>query len=212
MEIQVAWPEPRLALKACQCTVETCREAVAAEIGPNPVCFHHFVSESILEMESRSACLKTVPLDTKAASDLKHFLNACAEQAQSLSENELLNKFRNSLAQIVQRCSQLSQKLRRSPRIAASVPVWLRREDERNTWEEETWTSTLSQHGAGFVCRHSVEVGGIVVLCRRDKGYRAQARVVYSHFDSEGRRQIGVELVGRDDFWDPPRYRALELA
>jgi hypothetical protein len=204
MEIQVAWPEPRLALKASQCSVEDCRETVAAEIGTNPMCLHHFLSVSILEMDSRSACLKTVPVDPKAAADLRHFLNECAEQAKNLSENELFSQFRNPLAQIEHRCSQLIQKLRRSPRIAASVPVWLRREDERNTWEEETWTSTLSRHGAGFVCRHSVEVEGLVVLCRRDRGYRAQARVVYSHFDSEGRRHIGVELLGRDDFWDPP--------
>jgi hypothetical protein len=92
----------------------------------------------------------------------------------------------------------------RLPRLEASVPVWLRREDARHTWEEETWTSTVSRHGAGFVCRHSVEINGIVVLCRRDKGYRVQARVVYSRLDAEGRRQVGVELLGRDDFWDPP--------
>jgi len=28
--------------------------------------------------------------------------------------------------------------------------------------------------------------------------------VVYSRFDSEGRRHIGVELLGREDFWDLP--------
>jgi PilZ domain-containing protein len=85
--------------------------------------------------------------------------------------------------------------------LATEVPVWLRREDSRRTWEEDTWTSTLSRHGAGFVCRHPVEIGGTVVLTRKDKGGRATARVVYSRMDSEG-RQIGVEFIDRDDFWD----------
>jgi hypothetical protein len=53
------------------------------------------------------------------------------------------------------------------------------------------------------VCRHPVETGGTVILTRKDKGgSRATARVVYSRMDSEGQRQVGVELVDRDDFWD----------
>jgi len=60
----------------------------------------------------------------------------------------------------------------------------------------------LSRHGAGFVCRHPIETGGKVFLLRKDKGTRAEARVVYCRLDSEGSRQIGVELIDRDDFWD----------
>lgn len=67
----------------------------------------------------------------------------------------------------------------------------------------------MSLHGAGFVCRHSVEINGTVVLCRRDRGTRVEARVVYSRFDAEGRRHIGVELLGsREDFWDLPKLAA----
>ena len=98
--------------------------------------------------------------------------------------------------------SQTGRSLRRSPRSATAVPVWLRRDDSRRTWEEDTWTSTVSRHGAAFVCRHPVEIRGALILMRKDKGSRAAARVVYSRMDSEGRRQIGVELVDRDDFWD----------
>lgn len=77
------------------------------------------------------------------------------------------------------------------------------------TWEQQTWTSTVSLHGAGFVCRHSAEINDTVVLCRRrDRGTRVEARVVYSRFDAEGRRHIGVELLGRDDFWDLPKLAA----
>jgi hypothetical protein len=207
MESQIAWPEARPALKASECSVDNCTEAVAAELESRPVCFNHFLSVSLREMDSRSACLNVTPVNTAAAAALKNFLNACSQQASELAGNVEFadSSARARLAEITRRCSQLGRRLRRSPRVAASVPVWLRREDERNTWEEETWTSTLSRHGAGFVCRHAVEINGFVVVCRRDKGSRAQARVVYSHLDSEGRRHIGVELLDRDDFWDLPR-------
>ncbi|HXN71813.1 MAG TPA: PilZ domain-containing protein [Candidatus Acidoferrales bacterium] len=131
-------------------------------------------------------------------------MNTSVEQVQKLSDVEQVPgaPTKSQLLEFLLRASQLSKRLRRSPRLSSTVPVWLRREDPSRTWEEETWTVTVSKHGAGLVCRHPVEAGGKVVLCRRDKGSRAQARVVYCRYDGDGRRQIGVELLDRDDFWD----------
>ena len=53
-----------------------------------------------------------------------------------------------------------------------------------------------------LVCRHLVEPGGTVVLCRRGPGDRARARVVYCRYDGDGRRQIGVEFIDQNDFWE----------
>jgi hypothetical protein len=205
MGSQIALPEAPLALKASQCYCDGCSGTVAAQLGNRPLCIDHFLSVSAQEMDSRSACLKAKPVDTAAAAGLKNFLADCALQAETLAatDQQDASPYRILLHDLLRRGSQLGRSLRRSPRMAASVPVWLRREDPRNTWEEETWTYSLSRHGAGFVCRHSVEVNGHVVLCRRDKGKRVEARVVYSRFDKDGSRHIGVELLGRDDFWDP---------
>src|SRR2546422_6705192 len=52
------------------------------------------------------------------------------------------------------------QRPRRSPRRAASIPVWVRREGKGPTWEEETETQVLSRYGACLECRHAVEAGG----------------------------------------------------
>src|SRR5271154_2622762 len=102
MESQIAWPEPRLALKASQCSVDACREAVAAELETRPMCLDHFLSVSICEMDSRSACLNVMPVDAAAASTLKNFLTACAQQASELAENEEFagKSVRNRLAEI----------------------------------------------------------------------------------------------------------------
>jgi hypothetical protein len=204
MATEIAWPEAPRALRASQCSCNACGEIVTAQLESRPLCLDHFLSVSVLELEARSACLRVKPVDSASAAALRAFVADCLEQAEALStlRESGAAPDRLRLQDFLHRCSQLSQSLRRSPRVPASVPVWLRREDPRNTWEEETWTSTVSLHGAGFVCRHSVEVNGRVIVCRRDKGKRVEARVVYSRFDSEGRRHIGVELLGRDDFWD----------
>lgn len=204
MEAQYAWPEMRLALKASACDVDGCDQLVAAEIESRPYCADHFISVALREMETGSARLKEKSVDSSGISVFKQLLSNCSEQAQMLCDSQPSLK-QARLRDIVRRAAQLGKNLRRSERIETRVPVWLRREDPRHTWEEETWTSTVSRHGAGFICRHSVEINGIVVLCRRDKGSRAEARVVYSRFDAEGHRHIGVELLNRDDFWDLPK-------
>lgn len=203
METRILCPEPRLALKASPCCLEACNKIAAAGLDGRPLCLGHFLSVSIKEMESRSASLKGRMFDPRTSQEFGNFLAACAEQAKTLSEySELADSSEKlRLLELLDVVSRFTRRLRRSPRQTVSVPVWLRREDPRHTWEEETWTSTVSRHGAGFVCRHSVEVNGTVVLCRRDKGGRAEARVVYCCFDSEGRRHIGVELLDAVDFW-----------
>jgi PilZ domain-containing protein len=214
MASQIAWPEAPRALKASQCSCDACSDTVAAQLESRPLCLDHFLSISVQEIETRSTCLKVKPVDTAAAAGLRSFLADCVQQAETLAGAEDLaaGPYRVRLHDILRRSSHLNRSLRRSPRVPASIPVWLRREDQRHTWEEETWTSTASLHGAGFVCRHSVEVNGRVVLCRRDKGRRVEARVVYSRFDSEGRRHIGVEILGRGDFWDTPELAPPSLA
>lgn len=186
------------------CDYEACDEYAAVEFDGHPVCAAHFVLVSLKELDARAEGLKGVAYESAATSDLKDFLETCERQAKILAETEELGdpKTKKRAAEVLRRISKVSQSLRRSPRFIASVPVWLRREDPGRTWEEETWTSSLSLHGAGFSCHHAVEVGGVVVLCRRDKGNRVRAKVVYSRYDADGRREIGVELMETGDFWD----------
>jgi hypothetical protein len=207
METRYAWLEVRPALKASQCSVDGCDRVVSSEIERGPFCVDHFIAAALREMESRSASLKEKDVDSSVISAFKQLLTSCSEQAQMLCQTQS-SQYQPRLREVVRRATQMGKNLRRSPRVEACVPVWLRREDPRHTWEEETWTSTVSRHGAGFVCRHSVEINGTLILFRRDKGGRAEARVVYSRFDSEGRRHVGVELLNREDFWDLPKSAA----
>jgi hypothetical protein len=202
MENQMEFPDVPRAVQEIFCSSEACSEPAVADFDARHLCMEHFLVVCFQELEARNERLKNQP-DTETDS-LKKFLSASVEQVRKLSEVDRFtdSQTKSQLLEFLLRASQLSKRLRRSPRLSSTVPVWLRREDPTRTWEEETWTVTISQHGAGLVCRHPVEAGGRLVLCRRDKGSRVQARVVYCRYDGDGRRQNGVELIDRDDFWD----------
>jgi hypothetical protein len=204
MEAQIELIGLRPAARHIACSVAFCGERAAAEMETRPFCQDHFLSVSLQELQSRFERLREPGWDAAATEAFKDLLAAWAREADKLIESacsadpQTKARVLDALLWI----SSAGKSLRRSPRLATAFPVWLRREDPRQIWEEDTWTSTVSRHGAGFVCRHRLEVGGTVIVTRKDKGGRAMARVVYSRMDSEGRRQVGVQLIDRVDFWD----------
>jgi len=90
---------------------------------------------------------------------------------------------------------------RRSNRKVTIIPIWLRNEQHRPMWEEETETLIVSRCGAGVRCRHLASSESIVVIVRRDTGKRAKARVRYSRYNPDGKRELGVEFIDTDNFW-----------
>jgi hypothetical protein len=204
MEQQIESVEAREGLRERPCCVESCAERGLAKVDMREFCLNHFVTLSFEELQASYDRLKSQAYDRTAMASFRELSSLWAREAEKLVEEAQFadQPTKARLMEAIIWVGQAGKSLRRSPRKPAAVPVWLRREDSRRTWEEDTWTTTLSQHGAGFVCRHPVEMGGTVILTRKDKGGRAPARVVYSKLDAEGRRQIGVELIDRDDFWD----------
>jgi hypothetical protein len=206
-------PEVRVIGEDCRCGVERCDGAAAMALRGTPLCVQHFVPMCTQEIELRGDRLKNGYYDDAATQAFKNFIAACAEQASKFMQDESVadGLTKGRLQEFLKRVSQMGQRLRRSPRLSSSVPIFLRREDSGRTWEEETWTITVSQHGASLVCRHPVETGGALVLSRRDRANRVQARVVYCRYNAEGWREIGVELLDREDFWglgQMPRLQA----
>lgn len=79
--------------------------------------------------------------------------------------------------------------------------VWLRNEERGPIWEEDTETQVVSRYGAGLRCRHFVESERILVIVRRDDGRRVNARVRYCRNNPSGKRDVGIEFIGADNFW-----------
>jgi hypothetical protein len=202
MEGQVDTPASTPVVEFNRCSAEACAEPAMTRFEARPLCVAHFIQQSMSEVESRSRELQSELWNPSAITVFRELLAGCSAQAKELLDSPETSPAKDRLLNLLLLISQLSQRLRRSPRVSKSVVVWLRREDPTQTWEEEAWTSSISRHGAGLTCRHRVEPGQTVFLCRKDKGGRARARIVYSHFDSAGDRQIGVELLDREDFWE----------
>jgi hypothetical protein len=208
----VSSPDLQLLHEPTWCAAASCNTTAAIEFAGRSLCLEHFLPACITEIESRNEQLRNLPFDPAAAEALKSFIATCAQQAETLAAKlteQLSEDARRIPAQtkagildFLLRLSQLSQRIRRSPRTVSSIAVWLRREDPHQTWHEETWTVSTSRHGAALLCRRPVEKGGTVVLCRKDKGSRAEAQVVYSIRDAEGRKQIGIQFNDPINFWD----------
>ncbi|MGD0426361.1 MAG: PilZ domain-containing protein [Candidatus Acidiferrales bacterium] len=208
--------EVRLLVEPSWCAGASCNATAAIDFEGRSLCLDHFLPACIHELEARNELLRNLPFDAAATEEFKAFVTNCAQQAEKLAAKleegtaEDLNEdsrltraqAKTSLLDFLLRISRLTQQIRRSPRVTSSIAVWLRREDPHQTWHEETWTVSTSRHGAALLCRRPVEKGGTVVLCRKDKGSRATAQVVYSRRDDEGRKQIGIEFCDPVDFWD----------
>jgi hypothetical protein len=221
MQNQIASsPDLQLLHEPTWCAAASCNATAAIDFAGRSLCFEHFLPACIAEIESRNERLRNLPFDPAAPEALKTFIATCTQQAEALAANALTKRaqqpveqsaedsrftraqMKTSILDFLLRLSQLSQRIRRSPRTVSSIAVWLRREDPHQTWHEETWTVSVSRHGAALLCRRPVEKGGTVVLCRKDKGARAEAQVVYSLRDSEGRKQIGIQFNDPINFWD----------
>ncbi len=198
----------RLLLDSSPCANAPCEADAAIDFAGQSLCAEHFLPACIAEIASRNERLRNLPFDPAATDALKTFIADCTKQVEKLAEKLTEDRHfaptltKPALLDFLLRMSQFSQRIRRGPRTTSSVAVWLRREDPHQTWHEETWTVSVSRHGAALLCRRPVEKGGTVVLCRKDKGSRAEAQVVYSLRDSEGRKQIGVQFCDPINFWD----------
>jgi hypothetical protein len=213
MQNQIASsPDLQLLHEPTWCAAASCNITAAIDFAGRSLCLEHFLPACITEIESRNERLRNLPFDPAATEALKSFIATCTQQAETLAANltehlaadarRIPSQTKTSILDFLLRLSQLSQRIRRSPRTVSSIAVWLRREDPHQTWHEETWTVSTSRHGAALLCRRPVEKGGTVVLCRKDKGSRAEAQVVYSLRDAEGRKQIGIQFNDPINFWD----------
>ena len=197
-------PEVQFLLEQHQCAAASCDKIAAIDFAGRSLCAEHFLPACVVELESRNERLRNLPFEPAATDAFREFIAHCAKQAETLGEDPRFSQgdMKPAVVDFLFRISQISQRIRRSRRTVLSVPIWLRREDPYRTWQEESWTTTLSRHGAGLACHRPVEKGGTVILCRKDKGCRAAARVVYCQHDSAGRKQIGVQFCDPVDFWD----------
>ncbi len=187
-----------------RCSVQGCRRSAAASLDLYPYCREHFLSTCYERLDQCKDRLAERPSHDTTPESVRKFLIECSRQAADLALGieDLDNLERARLLDILLWTGELSSRLRRSSRKAASVPVRLSSAKPSQLWEEDTQTLMLSRHGALVECQHPAEMGETILLMRRDTGRQARARVAWRQRGKENRLEVGIEILDCENFWE----------
>ena len=98
---------------------------------------------------------------------------------------------------------------RRSDRVLLDVPLVVRGQSGSRAFEEETFTVTVSAHGALLMLQENVSLGQKLLVVNPKNWDEREARVAYKGAVHAGLAQVAVEFVRpAPEFWQmdsPPR-------
>lgn len=100
---------------------------------------------------------------------------------------------------------------RRSERVLLDVPVVVRGQSGNRTFQEETFTVTVSAHGALLMLEANVSLGQKLVVMNPKNWDEREARVAYKGSVHAGLSQVAVEFAKpAPEFWQmeftPPNW------
>src|SRR3989449_10583819 len=171
-----------------RCSVADCEESAAGSLEGRSFCREHFIVTCYEELD-RCGCWQEARLSPDRTSEsVRQFLGECYWQVAQLASNvkEFTGLERAQLIDILLRATDLSCRLRQSPRLAASIPVELRCEEPGGTWEEEPQTKEINRYGALGKSQHPARAGEILVVVRMYTGRKVESCV------AQRQREVGV--------------------
>ncbi len=187
-----------------RCSIPGCQRPADASFEARFLCREHYLAACYEQLEECTQRLREQAYSDTAAEEVRQFLEECMRQATDISQSatELDNLSRARLLDVLLWAADLLGRLRRGPRRAVAIPLRLLSEKPGYPWQEETKTLILSQHGALVNCHHTIEPGDMLRVYRVDTGREAEARVVWCRPQGHTEFQIGLELLGTDNFWN----------
>lgn len=190
--------------KPSQCNVQGCSAIAVAELEQSPYCRPHLFEVCYERIDHYRHCLHSRSLGDSDEVVVRNFV---AEGTRLLTDManttpQLDNLERARVLDLLLRIAELGQQLRRSPRRAARVPVRLVFNKPGQAWEEDTQTQIISRSGAKLACHHALDSGALLFITRLDTRQSAQARVAWCHRIGAEACEIGIELLGCDNFWN----------
>jgi hypothetical protein len=91
---------------------------------------------------------------------------------------------------------------RRSDRVLADIPVVIRGQSGSRAFDEETFTVTVSAHGALLMLEAEVTLGQKLTVMNPKNSDERQARVAYKGAVHAGLAQVAVEFTKpAPEFW-----------
>jgi hypothetical protein len=186
-----------------KCTTQGCVEAAIASLDEGLVCRAHFLAGAYRHLESIARQIQEPSFHTQHGEFATRLLEDCMREVTDIAcASELPNNLeRAQLLDILLWASELYGRLRRGPRVRATIPILVRSENEQKPWEEKSETLQLSVHGFSFVCHHELRSGDALVCIRLDNGRRVRARVAWARSKDSGESEAGLEFIAEEDFW-----------
>ena len=183
------------------------RRAESAGTTEDPRCMgmEHFVVACYEKLDELDRSKHTWCFGGPAWEFAHRFTRECIQTAShfSMQKSDLSNLERARLVDIALWANEIGQCLRRSPRRPLTIKIRLSSTVAQLRWQEDTLTLDVNRHGARMECQNVVNVGDVLNVLRLDNGGQAALRVVWHRPDPSGAQQIGVEIVGKEDFWLP---------
>jgi hypothetical protein len=91
---------------------------------------------------------------------------------------------------------------RRSERVLLDIPVVVRGESGNRSFQEETFTVTVSAHGALLMLQTSVALGQRLIVLNPKNWDEQEARVAYKGAVYAGLAQVAIEFARpAPEFW-----------
>lgn len=190
--------------EAAACCVAACGRPTAATLESRNFCRQHFIAGCYARLNEANAQLIQRPLDDTEAEQLRRLLQDCVEQVTVMAHSTaaLDNLERAQLLDIALWATEITRRVRRSPRIELSVAIRVEGHGPTGEWIEETCTRMVSRHGAALPCQSLAHVGDEVQVTRLDNKATARAKIVWRHAEEGARPEIGIEFLDSTTFWD----------
>jgi len=185
------------------CSAEGCSDTRVATVEGRSYCRKHFLSSAYRYLESISSQILQAQFHESHADAAGKFLEDCMRHAADIACEPVPpgNLERAQVLDILLWASELHGKLRRGPRVAASMAILLRCEIPDQSWEERTETRLLSRHGLQISCSHELKVNDLLTCVRLDNNRKVEARVVWARTSDAGRTEAGLEFTTEENFW-----------
>ncbi len=186
------------------CSAAGCQQPATAHLETCALCREHFVTSCYDRLDEYRDRVSDRPYPAESTGALWQFVTEASQQLITMTQeaSHLDNLERARLLDLLLCVAELSQRLRRSPRKAAVLPVLLRCQEPGRGWEEVGVTRFLSRCGALIECRNTTQPGDGLMLARIDNGKKVQARVVWCNPGKEGTQEVGLEFLTGENFWE----------
>ncbi len=187
-----------------RCSHPRCTNLPVGALEARQVCMSHFISACYRKLDELATFIGQNDFKVVPPHSIRRFLIECTNQAayQARRGQDLSNRERAQLLDILLSAGDLVGRLRRSARTIGFVPVRLCGSSLTQPWKEETVTQVLSKHGALVRCTRPYTQGGMLDLARLDTGRTALARVVWQEREQCGLHKVAVEILNCNNFWN----------